>query len=383
LAIGAFLAGTAELVIVGIVELVAIDLHTTLGMSGLLVTVFSIAFAVGSPIVIAITAKVDRKKMILATLIFSIIGNIIALVSEHILPMMISRIVLGVSAGVFTVIAFTMAANLSAHGKRGSAIGNVHVGFSGSLVIGVPLGIFIARNWGWESIFGILAILNTFILLLMIWLLPRMPSRENATLRSQVRIMKQSKILVGLAITFLCVFGYSVCYTYLTPYLQKIAHLDLVSVSWVLLLMGICGTLGSRLGGYGTDKWGVNKLLLAVLSIHAFVLLLSPLFVTSLTGTIIMIIVWGLSAWATVPAIQYYLISLVPDSASIAVSINTSVFQFGIALGAAAGGIFVERNAIIHIGWVGGIIVLLSLLVAIFSLSRQSKGSDLEISSIN
>ncbi|MCC3372623.1 MFS transporter [Cohnella sp. REN36] len=377
LALGAFLAGTAELVVVGVVDLIASDLRVSRGMSGQLVTVFSIAFAAGSPIVISLTSGMNRKRLMLATLFFSIAGNLLAWLSRDIVPLMLSRVILGVTAGVFTVIAFTTAANLSAPEKRGSAIGSVHVGFSGSLVIGVPLGIYIAGHWGWESIFGLLAVANAVIALLMVKLLPRMPGEAAVPLRAQAAMMKQGKVLGGLAITFLCVFGYSICYTFLAPYLQQLARLDLKTVSWLLLLMGICGMLGSRFGGYGTDKWGAKKLLLGVLAVHAVVLLLSPLLATTLPGAVVLIVVWGISAWATVPAIQYDLISLVPESAGIAVSVNTSVFQFGIALGAAAGGVVTERLAVGHVGWIGGIVVFAALLAAAasFSARGRSEGS--------
>lgn len=371
LALGAFFAGTAELVVVGIVDLIASDFHVSIGLAGQLVTVFSIAFAVGSPVVIALSARLDRKKLLLATLVFSILGNVIALVSDGMFLMMISRIVLGVTSGVFAVTAFTTAAGLASPGKQGSAIGNVHVGFSGSLVIGVPLGIFIARHWGWESIFGMLAISQALIFILMAKLLPRMPGKKDATLRSQAGIVKQPKIFGGLAISFLCVFGYSICYTYLSPYLQQCAHLDLSSISWILLLMGVCGTAGTRLGGYAADKWGASKTLLAVMSVHALILLLSPLLTASQAGTILMIVVWGLSAWATVPAVQCYLISLAPDSANMAVSINTSVFHLGLALGAAAGGIVIQQTGITHLGWIGGVAVLLAIIAAVRSFARE------------
>ncbi|WP_248924261.1 MFS transporter [Paenibacillus hamazuiensis] len=371
LALGAFFAGTAELVIVGIVDLIASDFQISVGLAGQLVTVFSIAFAVGSPVVIALTARTDRKKLLLATLAFSVLGNVIALVGHSSALLMVSRIVLGITTGVFAVTAFTTAAGLSAPERQGSAIGNVHVGFSGSLVLGVPLGIFMARHWGWESIFGMLAIFNALIFVLMAKLLPRMPGRADATLRSQAGIVKQSKIIGALAISFLCVFGYSICYTYLAPYLQERAHMGLASISWMMLLMGVCGTAGTRFGGYATDKWGIGKTLIAVMTVHALILLLSPLLSSSPAGAILMIVVWGLSAWATVPAIQCYLISLAPGAANVAVSINTSVFQFGIALGAAAGGIVIERTGAAHLGWIGGIAVLLAILTAVRSFARE------------
>ncbi|MCH5584801.1 MFS transporter [Shimazuella sp. AN120528] len=372
LAIGAFIAGTGELVISGIVDLIASDLHVSLAVSGQLVTMFSISFAIGSPIVIALTSKMNRKKLLLVTLIISALGGTMAMLSENIIPMMLSRIILGICSGVFNSIAFAMAAGLVTPDKRGSAIGSIQVGFSCSLIVGVPIGITITAHFGWHTIFGLLAAANMVILLLIVKLLPNIASSElkQSKIRSN---LGNFRVAVTLFIAFLNVLGYSICFTFITPYLQTLAHLSHSAISGILLLMGVCGAVGSRLGGYGTDKWGVTKTLLMMLAFHTVSLLLSPFMATTLVGIIVTITIWGISVYATVPTILYYLISLAPDAAEMVISLNTSVFQIGIAVGAAVGGIIVNNLSVFHVGWIGGITVAVGLIVAIFFLSLERK----------
>ncbi|MED4783646.1 hypothetical protein [Brevibacillus choshinensis] len=54
--------------------------------------------------------------------------------------MLLSRIVLGVGSGVFVVTSYATAANLEPVGRQAGAMSNVSMGFSASLVLGVPIG---------------------------------------------------------------------------------------------------------------------------------------------------------------------------------------------------------------------------------------------------
>ncbi len=57
-----FVVGMVELIIGGILDLVADDLGVSLGKAGLLITIFSLVFAIASPILLYLTASVERKK---------------------------------------------------------------------------------------------------------------------------------------------------------------------------------------------------------------------------------------------------------------------------------------------------------------------------------
>ncbi|UUZ84224.1 MFS transporter [Paenibacillus sp. P26] len=368
LAIGSFVTGTGELIIAGIMDWIASDLRVSVALAGQLVTVFSLSFAIGTPIVIALTTRINRKALLLITLACSFIGCIAAVLADSYAVMVLSRAVLGVCSGVFNVVAFSLAASLVASDKRGGAISSIQVGSSASLVVGVPLGVVIAGHFGWHAIFGVLAAATVIILLVILRVLPGIPG-QAAALENAMNSMKKPRVIAALLINLLNVVGYSVCYTYITPFLQSMAHFTHASISVVLLLMGICGIIGSRIGGYATDKYGVPRTLLTLLAVHAASLLLSQLLAQSAAGDFAMVVVWGISAWATVPTSIFYLISLVPESAEMAISLNTSVLHIGIALGGAAGGMVVSHWSVNQVGWIGGFAVTVGLLAAACSLA--------------
>lgn len=62
-----------------------------------------------------------------------------------------------------------------------------------------------------------------------------------------------------------------------------------------------------------------------------------------------MLAIWIGAAWTTTPAQQYYLVSLSPESAGLALGLNNSVLQLGIAVGAGVGGWVVTQTSVMNL----------------------------------
>lgn len=97
LALAAFLIGTIEYIITGIIQMVAHDLHVTTSTAGLLVTSLALSAAIGAPIVIALTINMDRRKILTWALIIFILSNFITSISHSFEMVMITRILQGIS----------------------------------------------------------------------------------------------------------------------------------------------------------------------------------------------------------------------------------------------------------------------------------------------
>jgi len=82
LALTAFLIGTIEYIITGIIQMVATDLSVSTSVAGLLVTSFALSAAIGAPIIIALTINFDRKKLLLSMLAIFILSNFITFFSH-------------------------------------------------------------------------------------------------------------------------------------------------------------------------------------------------------------------------------------------------------------------------------------------------------------
>ncbi|WCN37442.1 MFS transporter [Aneurinibacillus uraniidurans] len=375
LALGEFMVGTAESIVTGIIDMIAKDTQVPLSLAGQLVTGFSLAFAFGSPLVIAFTASMERKKLLITVLLLFIAGNLLAFISPSFSVLMTSRILLGLSGGVYTVVALAVAANLAPPEKKGSSIGIILMGFSISLVLGVPAGTIAGELWGWRSVFAIIAALSIIPVLCISLYLPKLSGQKAIPLRTQLASLKNNRIITALLVSFLFVTGYSTVYTYITPLLQTTSGMSTAVVSTTLLLAGVASTAGSRIGGFSTDKRGIRPTLYISLFLHAAILIILPFMAQLIFGAMLAVMVWMCAVQMTVPAQQYYLITLSPQSSEIALSVNTSIFQFGLAAGAGMGGLIVNHYSVAPLGWVGGASVLISLFLVWLSFSSEGSAT--------
>ncbi|MXQ52406.1 MFS transporter [Shimazuella alba] len=202
LAIGTFLTGTSEMVVTGIVNMIANDLEITISLAGQMVTAFSLSFAIGTPIIVSMTSRLERKKVLLSSLGVFLIGNLVSFFSSSFAILLGARVILGTSAGVFIVVAMSVASRLVASDKIGNAISTVSLGFGTSLVLGVPLGAVLSEWLGWRYIFVFLAILSFLIMIPLARIIPSLEGENAIPLSLQLSIIKNRKILSGLFIFF-------------------------------------------------------------------------------------------------------------------------------------------------------------------------------------
>ncbi|TQR30814.1 MFS transporter [Brevibacillus brevis] len=378
LALGEFMIGTAESIVTGIISMIADDTHVSLSLAGQLVTAFSLAFAFGAPVLIALTAGVERKKLILWTLFSFIVANLLASISPSFSLLMVSRILLGLCGGIYTVVALAQAANMASPEKKASSIAIILMGFSLSLVLGVPLGTMLGDIWGWRPVFALIAVLTLIPFFAILAFLPKQQGEETVPLRKQLAALRNKRVIHALCISLFFVTGYSTVYTYITPLLQSTSAMTTAWVSTTLFLAGLASVAGSRIGGVSTDKWGIRPTLYVSLLLHAAILLFLPLSSQLFTWAIITVMFWVAAVQTTVPAQQYYLITLSPHSSQVALSMNTSVFQLGLALGAGLGEVIVDHVGIVHISWVGGLLVLVGFGFAWASFAQEKRQKSLQ-----
>lgn len=381
LALAAFLIGTIEYIITGIIQMVADDLHVTTSAAGLLVTSLALSAAIGAPIVIALTINIDRRKILSWMLIIFTLSNIITSVSHSFEMVLMTRILQGISGGTAIVVAMAVATRLVEREKRGTAIGIILMGLSSSLVLGVPIGTFLSSMIGWKALFAAIGLITLIPLIVVYRRIPSMKEQEPVTLGMQLSILKDKRILLAVAVTLFYVGGYSTLFTYLTPFLQESANLSITEISGILLLAGICSFLGSSLGGVAADKKGPTFTIFSGIILQIIMLMLLAFVTGNLVVMVGVIMIWMIATWSTSPAQQLYLVTLVPKSPDIALSVNTSFIQFGFALGSGLGGLVLSRTSILHLSWISAGTVLLALLMTILMVAfdRISRQKSLKV----
>lgn len=374
LAIISFLNGTSEYVIAGILDKIADTSHISVSSAGQLITVFSIAFGAGTPFLIAMTARLERKKLLVYALtIFSIVNMGIAFLSGYEM-LMSARILSALCAGVIQVTLLTLAAVLAAPGKQGGAIATVVMGNSTALVVGVPIGRVVATHYEWNVIFIGLGLIGLLLSGLALVMIPQTKAEEPVPLREQFKFFMQPRISAYLLITFLWLGSYSVVFTYISPYFLDVFQMSNQGVTTALFLFGIASAIGSKLGGFGTDKWGSFRTLAGSMLLHALVLFLFPFIGQSASLFYVLLVFWALAAWSSGTPIQFRLITLAPSAASIVLSLHSAFGQIGMAAGAGIGGIAVKNSLLHYLPWIGAFALAVSVIVIIVDHKLSKSG---------
>ncbi|MFE6169257.1 MFS transporter [Viridibacillus arvi] len=372
LAFATFVAGTVELVIAGILNMIATDLEVSVGRVGQLVSIFSLVFAFGAPILITLTSRVERRKLLLIAMITFLVGNILSIVSPNYTTLLIARIILAASCSIVVVVSVTIAAKTVAVELRGRAIGIIFMGLSASLVLGVPLGTIIGEHWGWRMTFVLISVLSIVSIIAIMKFLPKVPAQPAIPLLKQIATLKSKKIASIQIISVLELTGHFTVYTYFTPFLQATMGLSTNMISLVLLVFGVAGITGGWIGGWASDKFGGVRAILVFLVLFATSMFLLPYATRSITSLMIVVILYGVMVWALSPAVQSYLAKAAPDSADIQLGLNTSFLHLGVALGSGLGGYLVDHYPVTTNTWVAGIMVVLALISAIYSVTQTS-----------
>jgi len=289
-----------------------------------------------------------------------------------------SRIILALGSGVFAIAAKTAASKLASPEKQAGAIGTVILGFSAAIIIGVPIGRVVALLYDWKLIFvgiGVLSLLAIFVIMRTI---PATNNGAAVPLGKQLFFLKNSKILMGLGVTFFWQLGYGVMYSYIAPFLLTVTSMSGHEVSVALFCFGIATLIGSKFGGFMTDRIGNPRTLVGGLVVHVIALVLLSTIARSTFVTIPLLMLWSFSAWSSGPGMQYNLVWLAPEASGIMLSLYGSFIQLGIAAAAGIGGIAVKSTSVVAISWIGAVSVGIAAIIAVVSFSVSSKPTKYE-----
>ncbi len=373
LAIASFVVGTVELILGGILDLIASSFQVSIAKAGYLISIFSLVYAISAPVLLNITAKFERKKVYLWALFIFLLSNIVALASTSYSMLMVSRILAAMSGSFIIVLSTTMASRLVKPEYQGRALGIVFMGISASLVLGIPIGIFIGNTFGWREIFILIALLTAVIMVIVAISMERLEPAPVVPIKQQLNALRNTKMLSIHIATFFVLAGHLTLYAYFTPFLQETFGLSSGMVTLVYGIFGLAAVAGGGLGGVLSDKLGAPTAVIGIIGAFFLSMVALP-FAVKLPFILFLIVmtVWSALSWAVSPAQNNLIIQSAKGNPDVLISTNVAISHLGIAAGSYVGGIIINGYSSLFNGWVGSILVLLGLLATVIAVTRPS-----------
>lgn len=374
LAIAAFVVGTVELILGGILDLIAADLHLTLAKAGYLISIFSLVYAISAPILLNVTARFERKKVYMYTLLIFLVSNLISAFSANFYMLMAGRALGAATGSLIFVLSLTLASRIVEPQYKGRAVGIITMGGSASLILGVPLGIFVGNMAGWREVFIFIAILTAIVMVAIGLVMQRVQPVPVVSLKRQFAALWNPRMLAIHATTLLVLAGHLTLYAYFTPFLQETIGASSTMVTFIYMMFGIAAVAGGGLGGVLSDRLHPAKAIVIVLIPFIVSMAVIPFSVgLPLIAFLILLSIWSALSWTVTPVQNSLIIKTSPEAAESLISTNSGIAHAGIALGTYVGGMVIDHSTILYNGWVGSILILLGLASAIYAISRKEQ----------
>ncbi|MEC1261349.1 MFS transporter [Bacillus swezeyi] len=377
LAVSAFAIGTTEFISVGLLPLIADDLHISVTTAGLTVSLYALGVTFGAPVLTSVTSRMSRKTLLLLIMVIFMIGNGIAACAGSIGVLLAARVLSAFSHGVFMSIGSTIAASLVPENKRAGAISIMFIGLTVATITGVPIGTYIGQQFGWRSAFIAIVAVGVIAFFANSILVPAdLTKGARTTFRSQFQLVTNGRLLLLFIITALGYGGTFVVFTYLSPLLQHVTGLKEEAVAIILLVYGAAIALGNIIGGKAANQKPLDALFYMFMA-QAVVLFILSVAAPFKTAGLITIILMGFLAFMNVPGLQVYVVMLaerfVPGAVDVASAVNIAAFNAGIAIGSYVGGIITESIGLIHTPWAGALMVLGAVVLTGWSRMLERK----------
>lgn len=376
LAMSAFAIGMTEFISVGLLPLIKDSFNTSISMAGLTVSLYAIGVTVGAPVLTPLTNKMKRKNLLLGIMLIFIVANALAAVSVTFSMLLAMRILSALMHGVFMSIATAIASDLVTPDKRSSAIAMMFTGLTVATITGVPLGTWIGQQFGWEMSFVAIAIIG-LISFIGNWLVVPNDLNEydQAPMVEQLKVFKNKSLMMIYLITALGYGGTFVVYTYLTTILTDVMHYSDNAVVILLIIYGVMVAIGNTLGGKLTNHQP-TKVLVAIFTIQAMVLLFVGITVTHQFIGTIAVLLMGLFAFMNVPGLQLIVVLFAERkhkaTVNFASSLNIASFNIGITLGSVIGGFVLNHFSLTMTPYFGFIMVILASVMMYVTYKKET-----------
>ena len=372
-----FAVGVAEFILVGLLPTVAAGVGVSIGDASLLVTVYAIGIAVGSPLLTVAVSRFDARWTLAGLMGLFALGNFAVAASPAFAGLLIGRIASGAAHGAVVAIGASVAASLVGKEREGRAVALVLLGLTAAMVLGVPIGNALGAGIGWRETFVALGALGAVGGLTVLVGIPSMATGHHGIgLREQLGAVKNASLLLSYGVTALAFGASFAVFPFLAPLLHGHAGYSSSAITWLLVLFGGATVIGNLLGGRLADSLGTLRTATLALAGVTVVLIALTISADNRVAIALNLAAWGFFAFMIAPAVQTGVMRVAEarggDVVKVAGGLNVSAFNIGIAAASFVGGQVVGRFDAIATVWVGVVFAIGAF--ALIALLRSTLG---------
>jgi predicted MFS family arabinose efflux permease len=243
------------------------ELSISTSQFGLVVSAYAFSAGASGLLTAGFADKFDRKKLLLFFYTGFVIGTFFCGIAPSYHLLLAARVFTGIFGGVIGSISFAIITDLFAINVRGRVMGFVQMAFASSQVLGIPIGLYLAKEFSWHAPFLMIVGLSVIVgILIVAYMKPidahlRMQSRGNA-FQHLGKTIARPEYLQGFAATTLLATGGFMLMPFGTAYGVHNLGIAEASLPTLYMVTGLSMLVFSPLIGKLSDKVGKYKVFL-------------------------------------------------------------------------------------------------------------------------
>lgn len=341
----AFVLIASEFMPVSLLTPIATDLGVSEGNTGQAISVSGIFAVITSLFITSLTRGLDRRTVVLGLTALLMVSGIVVTLAPSYAVLMLGRALLGISIGGFWSMSTAIVMRLVPDDQVPKALALLNAGNAVAATVSAPLGSLLGAYIGWRGAFFLVVPIGLLAVLWQWIVLPALPPRRDRASSNVFRLLGRPAVAAGMAAILLLFMGQFALFTYLRPFLEQVTRVEIAMLSFLLLVMGLAGAVGT---------WVIGRLLQhRLFSILVAIPLLMAgiaLFMVAISGmkmpVVAALIGWGFLGTAAPVGWGTWLSRILPNDAEAGGGLQVAVIQLAITAGASAGGILFDA-----VGW--------------------------------
>ncbi|MDB6153517.1 MAG: transcriptional regulator [Chthoniobacteraceae bacterium] len=354
----------SEFMPVSLLSPIAHDLGLTEGQAGQAIAISGIFAVLTSLFITVIAGRLDRRIVLIVFTSLTVFSGVVVAFAPNYLTLMAGRALLGVTIGGFWSMSAAMIMRLvpAESVPRGLAI--IYGGNALASAIAAPMGSFMGGLLGWRwAFFSVIPVAVTAL----IWqalTLPPLPAHNDSGSKGMLKLFRNRVVALGMLAVMLSFMGQFALFTYLRPFLEQVTGVNVSMLTWMLLIVGLTGLIGTSFVSRFLDGRLHTTLVVIPVAMAATAIAMA-VFGASTWITAALLAVWGILSTAAPVAWSTWLTRTLPENAEAGGGLMVAIIQLGITVGAAGGGVVFDSlgGSVTFLGSAG--ILVLSGLVAV------------------
>jgi predicted MFS family arabinose efflux permease len=284
-----FSASSQIMIMSPILPTISEDLGIPDAALGSLVSVYALMVGVFAILSGPVSDRIGRRRILLVGAGVMTVALLLHAFVRDYVSFLTVRVFAGMAGGVLSGAAVSYIGDHFPYNERGWATGWVMSGSAFGQILGIPLGILIAGQWGFQAPFYVFAVTMALTFVLIFLKIPqpdvvrtREPLTIGGAVRDYWRMLRRPEVSFAALAYLLMFLGVSVYVVYFPTWLTRDLGASSGAVAGMYLIGGVANVLSGPRAGHLSDRIGRKMIILMACGGLAVVMALTTLVVRAL-----------------------------------------------------------------------------------------------------